>query len=92
MKFLNIVSCLVICVGLSGCFGTMKTSETQIVKVPIATKCKPVTNITEITDYPFDNAKKEMSLYEKAQLQSAELKLVKGQNKELKAALAECTR
>lgn len=75
---------------LTAC-GTTKLTDTQTVYVPVATKCSPVTNITEIEDH-FSKAKKEMSLYEKTQLIAAENKALRGQNIELKAALAECTK
>lgn len=85
--YLTIISSLL----LTGC-ETFKVTKTQIVKVPIITKCEPTTTVTEITEYPFDKANKEMSLYEKNQLLAAENSLVKGQNIELKAALKECTK
>lgn len=83
------VYALILSMFLVGC-GTM--NGTQIVKVPVATKCEPTTEITEITDYPTKRLTKEMSLFEKFQLTLAELKLLQGQNKELTAALSECTK
>jgi hypothetical protein len=62
------------------------------VEIPIATKCEPTTNITEIKEFPFDKATKDMDLYTKLQLVLVELHLVRGQNEELKAALKECTK
>jgi len=64
----------------------------QLVEVPIATKCNPTVKITPITEYVFDKAKKDMSLYETSQLALSELSTVRGQNKELTAALKECTK
>lgn len=76
--------------SLAAC-GTTKLTDTQTVYVPITTKCKPVTNVTEVENH-FDKANKEMSLFEKTQLLAAENKSLKGQNTELKVALAECTK
>jgi len=63
---------------------------TQEVKVAVVTKCDPSVKVTPIT-HPFDMATKEMSLYEKFKLLYAERLLLRGQNKELTAALKECT-
>lgn len=82
---------LVLTMSLMGC-GGLKLTDTQTVYVPVTTKCKPTTNITEIKEYAFSKAKKEMSLYEKSQLMAAERDQYKGQNIELRAALAECTK
>lgn len=77
---------------LTGCGATIPITKTQLVPVPIATKCSPITNVTSVVEYPTKKMRKEMSLYEKNQLVIAELKIVKGQNIELKAALKECTK
>lgn len=83
---------LVLALVLTGCCTKPLTSNTQIVEVPIAVKCTPTLNVTEIQVHPLAKIRKDMSLYEKNQLTVAELKLVEGQNKELKAALSECTK
>ncbi len=88
MKLLVILTCVL---ALTGCLGTAPTKP-DIVNVPIATKCKPITNITEIPVKPVSQAKKDMTLYEKLQLVLSELEQITGQNKELKAALSECTK
>ena len=76
---------------LAGCCTPEIIEKPQIVEVPVMVKCKPTVTITPIT-HPFDKAKKDMSLYDKLKLALAELSLVKGQNKELTAALTECTK
>lgn len=78
--------------SLAGCGGTQVIKEPQLVNVAVPVKCEPTLNITEIRDYPTDHFTEDMDLYDKAKLVIAELKLVKGQNTELKAALAECTK
>lgn len=75
---------------LIGC--TALPTATQLVQIPIVTKCNPQTSISKIPEYPFDKAKKEMTLFEKFQLALSELSLIRGQNKELQAALIECTK
>lgn len=82
----------VLVLALTGCASTPKFTGTQLVNVPITTKCSPITNITPIAEYPLDKVTKNMSLFEKLQLALAERSLYKGQNIELKAALAECTK
>jgi hypothetical protein len=76
---------------LSGC-GTNPVTKTQIVHVPITTKCEPTVKITEIFEYPTQNLDKDMTLYEKTIALMSENKLLRGQNTELKAALSECTK
>jgi hypothetical protein len=85
---LTIISTLL----LVGC-GTeaLKVTPPEVVKVAVETKCQPTTKITPINDDPMDRATKEMSAFEKTQLALASADLYKGQNKELTAALKECT-
>ncbi len=90
MKYFIFIA-LFITSTLTGCATTSPTN-TQVVQVPVVAKCTPKTNITPIVEYPFSKATKEMSLYQKLQLALAERDVVKGQNIELKAALAECTK
>lgn len=78
--------------ALGGCATTPKLTGTQLVNVPISTKCSPTLNITDIPEYPTDKMTKDMSLFEKFQLVWSERSLLKGQNTELKAALGECTK
>lgn len=82
---------IILALALTGCT-TAKPTDTQIVYVPVQTKCKPLTNITQIDEHPKDKMLKESSLFEKLQLILAELKLVEGQNTELSVALSECTK
>lgn len=89
MKFiLGLVVSLILIVGC----GTVTLPQPQLVSVPVKTKCEPITNVKDIDVYPFSEAKKEMSLYEKFKLALQELELVTDQNTELKAALKECTK
>lgn len=89
---IKLITSLSLCLMLSGCFGTtVKVTDTQTVKEAIAVRCKPSIKITEIVEYPTDKIRSDMSLYEKSQLIIAERDLLKGQNKELKAGLKECT-
>ena len=76
---------------ITGCGGTVEIKPPQVVQVPIEVKCESSVTVTPIAEYPFDKATKEMTLYEKFQLALAEKDLVRGQNKELTAALSECT-
>jgi uncharacterized lipoprotein YajG len=76
---------------LSGC-ATKPVTKTQIVHVPIATKCESTVRVTEIAEYPTQNLDKDMTLYEKVISLMSENKLLRGQNTELKAALSECTK
>lgn len=85
---IKLISSLVLAVLISGC--DTVPINTQEVKVAVVTKCDPSVKITPIT-HPFDNVTKEMSLFEKVQLLMSERFLVNGQNKELTAALKECT-
>lgn len=89
----NVLISLLVAMTLIGC-GTdpVKLNTAQLVDVPIVTKCTPKQQITPITDHPMDRATKEMPLFEKSQLALSEALLYKGQNKELTAALAECTK
>lgn len=87
----NFILVFVLAFIITGCGSTVKLSQPQVVQVPIEVKCKSTVTVTPIAEYPFDNATKEMTLYEKFQLALAEKDLVRGQNKELTAALSECT-
>jgi outer membrane biogenesis lipoprotein LolB len=82
---------LIVVLFLTGCPATIPTAP-DVVEVPVAVRCKPTVQITKIQDYAYDRAVKEMSLYEKFQLAMSELSTVRGQNKELDAALKECTK
>lgn len=84
-----LIALAIVCIFV-GC-GTAPTKP-QLVEVPIITKCSPITEVKDIDVYPVDEAKKEMSLYDKFKLALRELELVKDQNLELKAALNECTK
>lgn len=77
---------------LSGCACTKTPGDIQYVNVLVPVKCQPTLQITLISDYPTSKIMLEMTLFEKTQLVLAELFLVEGQNKELKAALGECTK
>lgn len=89
---IKLITSLSLCLLLSGCFGTtVKVTDTQVVKEAIPTKCKSTVKVTEIVEYPTDKIKLEMSLFEKSQLVIAERDMLKGQNKELKAGLKECS-
>jgi hypothetical protein len=74
---------------LTGC--STISENTQTVKVPITVKCKSTVTITEIPDV-FSEAKKEDSLLSKTEKLISENHYLRGQNKELKAALSECTK
>lgn len=87
MKSLILIPVFVIMTGCASISG-----NTQIVKVPVVTKCEPSVKVSSVVNYPFDKAKKEMSTFEKYQLASAERKLLRAENKELRAALSECTK
>jgi uncharacterized lipoprotein YajG len=87
MRYLAI---LLSCTLLIGCC-TNPVIVPEKIEVPIAVKCEPVTTITVI-NHAYDRATPEMSLYEKFQLALEELNSVNGQNKELTAALKECTK
>jgi hypothetical protein len=77
---------------LTGCATAPKpVPEPQRVEVPIVVKCEPTTNITPVSN-AFDKATKEMSLYEKFELALEELTSYRGRDKELTAALRECTK
>jgi hypothetical protein len=88
MKKLILVLSMALFIG--GC-GTISGS-TQIVKIPAVTKCEPSVTPRDPVSLPFDNATKEMSLYDKFKLLLAENNIISGHNKELKAALRECTK
>ena len=77
---------------IAGLIGCTTIPDPQIVNVPIKTKCEPLTNIKDIDKFPVDEAKKDMSLYDKLKLVLFELELIRDQNLELKAALKECTK
>lgn len=87
MRYLYIL----LVVLLVGCTTLAGPSPTQVVDVPITKRCEPTMKITQITDV-FDQAKKEMTLEQKIVPLIAELEQYKGQNKELQAALKECTK
>jgi hypothetical protein len=78
---------------LAGC-GTPEQipGPTVTVKVPVVAKCETTVKVTDIGELPTKKLRKDMTLYQKAQLFISENELLKGQNKELKAALAECTK
>lgn len=82
---------LLFAILLVGCAPTI-IRETQTVEVLVPVKCEPSVKINLIEEYPFNKARKEMSAFEKYQLSSEERKLLRAENKELRAALAECTR
>lgn len=84
-----LIALAVICTFV-GC-GTAPAIPQQV-NVPIQTKCQPITNVKDIDKFPVDEAKKDMSLYDKFKLVLSELELVRDQNTELKAALKECTK
>lgn len=77
---------------LAACTTALPVIQPTKIEIPIAVKCEPTIKITPITEYPFDRATKEMSLYDKLELSLEELHSVKGQNLELTAALRECTK
>jgi hypothetical protein len=91
MKNILLIFALPISMVLAGCVDPVKPEPTNVVEKLVPVKCKPSIQITQISEYPLDTANKEMTLFEKSQLALAENSLIKGQNKELKAALAECT-
>jgi hypothetical protein len=76
---------------LAGCATTNQPPEPIKVEVPVAVKCEPTTNITPANN-AFDKATKEMSLFEKFELALEELHSYRGRDKELAAALRECTK
>jgi hypothetical protein len=83
---------LLLAAMLSGCTATPVISSTQYVNVLVPVKCSPTLQVTSISEYPTSKFKVDMSLFEKTQLIMAELFLIRGQNKELTAALGECTK
>jgi hypothetical protein len=77
---------------LAGCATTKAPPpEPQKVEVPVVVKCEPTTNITPVNN-AYDKATKEMSLFEKFELAVEELHSYRGRDKELTAALRECTK
>lgn len=84
MKYLVILFCMVI----AGCVTV--PSAPQVVKIPITTRCEPSIKITE-SEHPFDKATTSMTLHDKLELALADLSLTKAENKQLSAALKECT-
>ncbi len=89
---MKLIYATVIVLALTGCATKPVLTGTQIVEVPIATKCEPKMKITDITFNPKKHLTKEMSMFDKLQLVLAQLKITEGQNTELKAALKECTK
>lgn len=77
---------------LTGC-ATVKAPppEPQKVEIMVPVKCEPTTNVTPADD-AYDKATKEMSLFEKFELALEELHSYRGRDKELTAALKECTK
>jgi hypothetical protein len=90
-KLITFLSVLLI----SGCSSfsppAINVTGTQVVDVPIVTRCDPSVKVTPI-DHVFDQAKKEIPLEDKTKLALSELNSVNGQNAELLAALKECTK
>ena len=87
-----IILAMILSMVLAGCGTPQQVQVPQIVKVPIPVKCQPTVKVTAITDHPADNLDASMTLYQKNQLLISENYLLDGQNKELTAALAECTK
>lgn len=82
----------ILALALTGCGAQIVREPPQIVNVAVPVKCEPTLKVTDINDYPTDHFTKDMPLYDKTKLALAELALLRGQNKELKAALTECTK
>lgn len=79
---------LILFLTLSGCVTV--PSAPQVVQVPVATRCNSTLKIDQI-EHPFDKATTTMSLHDQLELALADLSLTRAKNKELQAALTECT-